>query len=504
MLVPPKRALGWFTRPGRCRELAEWLLAKAGEVEAMVVSADMLCYGGLIASRLPGLDRESARARLKTLEALKRRRQAAPLYVFSTIMRLAPTLARERDRQRHQDLLTFARLCGEEGRPRDRKAALAARNRLGENAIAEYLAARARNLSINEELIDLAGRGLIDYLVIGQDDAASTGLHLAERKALEQAARARGLLPSGRAGAGADRIAFLAGADEMGLTLVCRAVCQRQGRRPRGSVSYSSPAGRRRVPSYEDRTLEQSAREHLLCAGARPFEATEASRRARRPDFLLFVHNSRAPGAGPRLARRVVGALEAGETVGVADVAAPNGADPDLAEALLASGLAGRLASYAAWNTAGNTLGTAIAQACLRLVAPPPAGEQAHLEFLLSRFLDDYLYQAVLRARLDRKLAALGRPSLRLGAGWREAEELARRLLAPEVPGAAQAILQGLGRGPRGLAGRGARLARWRVRLPWRRTFEIALQLNISASSFTRTRGPTGRSRRRRRIAHRP
>ena len=101
----------------------------------------------------------------------------------------------------------------------------------------------------------------------------------------------------------------------------------------------------------------------------------EAERQERLPYLQMMVDEIQAaPG-------------EAGQTVIVADVAYPNGADPLLIELLLNSVDITRLAAYGAWNTAGNTIGTALAQACAAHWAEIPDQREAQQRFLLHRFL---------------------------------------------------------------------------------------------------------------------
>jgi len=90
--------------------------------------------------------------------------------------------------------------------------------------------------------------------------------------------------------------------------------------------------------------------------------------------------------------------------LGVADVdLAPNGsADADLFNGLWQSGQMMNLLCYSAWNTAGNTLGTAVAEAnaCLlgrKSAANPVQTERAQSSFLLHRFVNDYAYHKFIR-----------------------------------------------------------------------------------------------------------
>lgn len=84
----------------------------------------------------------------------------------------------------------------------------------------------------------------------------------------------------------------------------------------------------------------------------------------------------------------------AGTPVAIADIAYPNGADPLVIEMLLESDCPVRpaeLAAYGAWNTAGNTLGTTVAQAILSMFAgDDPERIAAQQRFLTHRFLEDW------------------------------------------------------------------------------------------------------------------
>jgi len=87
-----------------------------------------------------------------------------------------------------------------------------------------------------------------------------------------------------------------------------------------------------------------------------------------------------------------------GHPVALADVAFVNGSDLILGNLLVKHPEIARLGAYGGWNTAGNTLGTVLAQAAVRVLGLNSEYDekrlQAHLEFLFLRFLDDYYYQA--------------------------------------------------------------------------------------------------------------
>jgi hypothetical protein len=101
------------------------------------------------------------------------------------------------------------------------------------------------------------------------------------------------------------------------------------------------------------------------------------------------------------LVRAILAELGHQRPVALADVAFVNGSDLVLGRQLMQHGESTRLSAYGGWNTAGNTLGTVLAHASLRLLAQrgsdDPDRTRAHYEFLFLRILDDYYYQAVER-----------------------------------------------------------------------------------------------------------
>ena len=90
--------------------------------------------------------------------------------------------------------------------------------------------------------------------------------------------------------------------------------------------------------------------------------------------------------------------------VALADVAYANGAEARLIKLLTAQTRLGDLSGFSAWNTAGNSLGGALAQG---LLAPRMKHQEKWRELHFNRFVDDYLYQTLVRTEV---YAALPRP----------------------------------------------------------------------------------------------
>lgn len=86
VLVPPDKYLASYNRNGNPDELWKWLVKRAPQADAAVISTDSLIYGGLVASRTHHEPQAVLEERLKRLETL-RDQSPVRLYAFSTLMR---------------------------------------------------------------------------------------------------------------------------------------------------------------------------------------------------------------------------------------------------------------------------------------------------------------------------------------------------------------------------------------------------------------------------------
>ncbi|MDP9023943.1 MAG: DUF4127 family protein, partial [Candidatus Eremiobacteraeota bacterium] len=90
--TPPKALLGRYLAPGKPDQIIAWLNTGSRRTASnYVISSDMLAYGGLVASRIPGVSYADAEFRLRELGHLHDINPSADIGVFGTVMRLAPT-----------------------------------------------------------------------------------------------------------------------------------------------------------------------------------------------------------------------------------------------------------------------------------------------------------------------------------------------------------------------------------------------------------------------------
>jgi hypothetical protein len=390
-------------------------------------------------------------------------------------MRLGRTVAESGDLEDHLLLRRYSELLDRAERLGEQDAATEladTERKLGPEALRDYLEARRRNHAVNQAAIRLAADGLIDYLVLCQEDAAPVGIHVPEQLAL------RAQIEEFRVG---DRAVVNPGADEVGLLLLARHCLLASGTPIGMSPDYAAERGAQVYPAFESQPLRQTLETSIAIAGARVCPPMEA-------DAMLFVHTpveaqpdiaeAPPPGQSPTLslqadslADRTEGAAAAGRAVGVADVAYCNGADPELISALQRRKLLGKLHAFAGWNTAANTIGTAVSHLCMVAAADrarAAATAEAGWRFVATRLVDDYGYQSAARARAVEHARKIGADPFALGEASEEMEQfvsaelapLAGELLAdfpvPLSPGAEPPV---------------------RLSLPWRRLFEIEVNL---------------------------
>ncbi|MBQ3971077.1 MAG: DUF4127 family protein, partial [Selenomonadaceae bacterium] len=185
-------------------------------------------------------------------------------------------------------------------------------------------------------------------------------------------------------------------------------------------VLYNEGTGADTVPSYSDEHIGDSIRDSVVVAGGMLVPEPGKA------DFVLLVNTDpqgrtgeasfSVPGSAPMVNDGNVregsmyffdllkDCLAKGYPVGIADIAFANGSDNALMENLRKEGLLGRLRAYSGWNTATNSSGFVLGTVMLSNKMTDAGREQ----LLLRRYLDDWAYQANLRAVAENELRMAG------------------------------------------------------------------------------------------------
>jgi hypothetical protein len=250
--------------------------------------------------------------------------------------------------------------------------------------------------------------------------------------------------------------------------------------------------------SFADRPLAALVAAQVETAGA-TIVATPASATLR-----LFVFASReTPDAPAAFARRVSHEVKTGARAIVADIDPKGdvqGASLPFVEALRGTHVLPRLFGYASWNTAGNTLGLAVAQGVIFAlavdrIAPHRADVArrvalAQVHYLFYRLVNDFLYQGVVRAQaIEQFLTPRRMSAVRLDDSQRTRVE---RYLLDELRPLAESLTGDFANGPWVLPGPSRRAPGIRIQvgdlkdftltLPWSRTFEAEIHFVLATA----------------------
>ncbi|MER3483508.1 MAG: hypothetical protein C4332_10560 [Meiothermus sp.] len=412
LLSPPLEILNRLNQPGDAAAIADWLRREAPAADVAIITLETLTLGGMIPARRVSDRLEDVLGRLEVLREVKRDNPHLRLLAHGVIVRVA----------HDNDPLEEKPYYGEWG-PQLRKVSEwtdrverggsqseldHARIAVPPKVLEDWLATRERNHTMHQAAIDLLDEGVLEHLCLTLDDTAPYGLAARDRRRLEARLDELDLW---------SKADVYPGADEVAATLLARALVNQSGRKPKVYVRYPSVLAEAAAMLYEDRPLGELLKAHLRGAGCvRVGDVGEA-------DFVLAVnapahrqghrepdleHVDTAARNLPEFIDRIRDDEIAGRRIVVADVAYANGAENRFTKLLFQQVKPVRLAGYAAWNTSGNTLGSAIAAGVCALHGSDPV---ALAEANFSRLVDDWLYQGRVRAEVQQVLTEeLGKP----------------------------------------------------------------------------------------------
>jgi hypothetical protein len=392
--IPPLDILGKFTVPGDVDKVFTWLESEnLDDVSTIIVSGDMLAYGGLIASRVNDVDAGAGIKRLQRLMDFKRKAPAdVKMYVFMSTMRLTPTATKAASGYRI-NLAKYEEMKDRYERTHD--ATLPAklnnmRKVVPAVEIMRYERTRRRNIEVQSGLLRMCIGPEVDFLIMGQDDAKPDGPQIQENAKLKKLAEQYGVQK---------KVYFCEGIDQHSNLLLSRAILAQRNWKPRVRIVYSDEDGKNQYALYESKTIKESLEDQLFASGA------EMAKDNGEYDYSLYVNSpKRRDSHFEEFLEKMRSEIDQGFPVAVADInfSANGSSDESLFNFLVRSGKAYKLLAFAGWNTAGNTMGTSIPAANVYLCArkndvDPLSREVAQREFLLHRMINDWAYHRYTR-----------------------------------------------------------------------------------------------------------
>lgn len=410
--------LGKKKIPANLKAIDEFLSKETLDAYGLVVSMDMLLYGGIVPSRLHVKNEAELINRIQILREIKKNNPKIKIFAFDLIMRCPQYSSDDEEPD-------YYAICGREifltgylenkielgiNTLEDETLLESVKGKIKPEFLDDFLARRNINLKLNLESLGLVEEGVIDFLIFPQDDASEFGYTAKDQQVIRKQIEEKNL---------AFKVYMYPDADGVTNVLLSRMLLQVKQIRPLVYIHYISPVASMQIPCLEDRYLDVSVRYQILASGALPITSVSEA------DIVLLVASSgdkmetgpnkyNNPGRGIKVLRNLIEGIEfleycidvLNKPVMVADISYLNGADLELISMLNKKDLLFKIASYAGWNTAANTLGTTIPHG---IVTSLYGKTKSYYDFMTLRYLEDAMYCSIVRADVtENDLPGLG------------------------------------------------------------------------------------------------
>ena len=369
--IPDRSLLGDLTKPADINNLFEWLI-KTPKSDVIILSLDTLTYGGLIPSRRSTETFDTIKSRVYKLKEILKSKNAE-IYAFSSIMRISNNNynieEKEYWKQWGKKIFEYSYNF--------HKTGTAKPDGIPQNILKDYIETRKRNFEINKIFLEFQQENIFKTLIFSKDDCAEYGFNVQEAQELEKLG-------------GYTRT----GADEIPLSLLSRAI--------KGKVKicpiFLEPNYKNLISNYEDVSIENSVKGQIELAGCQACNYEDA-------DILLYINNFKDHQG------EIVMGVDTEKFDGIftvpdkpymiADVRFANGSDNNFVNELLKNKIKDEnFFGYSAWNTSANTLGSLICAAKIKMLSKK-YNKKAFEKLQITRFLDDWAYQANVRQKLS-------------------------------------------------------------------------------------------------------
>ncbi len=373
--IPPKEFIGGLNKPANIEKIYDWL-HNIPAVDCTILSLDTIAYGGLIPSRRSNLSINEIQSRLEKFKTVLQNK-SGKIFAFSSIMRISNNNINIEEKEYWAEYgkkifnYSFARSkYGENSKECRNAAAL-----IPAAVLDDYLSTRKRNFEINKLYLKWKQEGFFNLLIFSKDDTAQYGINIDEAHELQKL--------------GAD---VITGADEIPLTLLARTIEKNISICP----IFTEENSKNLISNYEDVSVATSVIRQAELAGFKLTSYKDA-------DIILVINNFKEHQG------EIVMKIDTEPFNGnfippdkpyiIADVRFANGADNAFVNTLFNQGKDKNFIAYSAWNTTANTTGSLL---CITkfVYRQQNLNRKMYEKLVLTRFLDDWAYQANIRQTL--------------------------------------------------------------------------------------------------------
>lgn len=365
----PNQGLDNYNQPSDIEALYDYLYQSLAHADTYVIFTNQLINGGLIASRNPKSNLELEQ-KLKDLRAflIKAKQKGKKILVLTVLPRVIPS--------QFTDLWNFKEelvyYSTYEEKP----------DSLPQETLDRYLSLYEDADYLIKEMIKLTEDDLIDLYLIGQDDSHSESINKRLMETYKEYSNHKVLIQPG--------------ADELAKLILARMIREELPVELNLDVLFTDPALQNEVSVFESYSSKERSQQILSLLKLKE-DANS--------DNLLIIHNN-AKKSEESL--DLILASKDATYLGLADIALVNRGDKNL---FTNGDLFRYLNSYSGWNTVGNSLATEYANfilhSFLKENLPQLTREEqeklleAYYSVILTHYLDDWFYQAILRDQLN-------------------------------------------------------------------------------------------------------
>lgn len=399
LFLPERKYLGDLKHGSKLAYIEKWL-KELDKIDSLIVSLDNIVYGGLIQSRKHNFTMDELKSHVNLFENCCRDiPQNTSVYGLSSILRIPDYNSDEEEKGYWKDygkkIFNWSKLMHTHKELLEKW--YQSSKEIPPEILSDYKNHRDKNLAINLIWLEFLHKQIFKYLIFSEDDSSKYGINVIEAEYLKQQISAHNFI---------NKAKVISGTDEIPLVLMTKTYLEKQKLYPKISLYFNSAGGKNHIARYESDTIYSSVKNQLDVIN---LDAKDSIKNG--SDIILCVHCADSVqgdhifGERPSDTKGNTGELTAflekiKKPFIIADLAYANGADPVLIERLLNSKINWDLCySYAGWNTCSNTIGSALAIGIHRWLSGRNNTFNKILfkKCLLSRFLDDYVYQTQIR-----------------------------------------------------------------------------------------------------------
>lgn len=386
IILPQSETMDFYTLPGDTSKMRKWLYDEIKKCDEAIISIDQLLYGGLIASRNKTIKDEDITALAEYLKKLHGDNPNIKIHAFSILPRMNPPDFVEKYQDRKK-LMEWSRLVHKyDDNPLSETAEKIQilEREIPSEQIKAYTEIYNRNLRLNCLLANLVADGTLEDLTFGQDDGEVYSLPNLKLKEFMHYLYKNQIAK--------DKLAIVHGADEVALSILTNIISRSNSFKV--YVDYSSEKAAMKVMPYMAICNQDTAHERLN------FHHDIIVSTPEEADYILFISATDEETMDRRRynAEKLLDYQQSGKPVALVDLSKNFIAQEALLPILIKEGYpVNSLIAYAGWNTASNSIGTAVSQAEIYLTALNQDLEQdrvvySNINNLNNRICEDYYY----------------------------------------------------------------------------------------------------------------